>query len=116
MKSPIWKLLFLTNQSSSGSLIYFALQMFWQLKEEIDANIAGRNKIQDSKLADIILIFYFYFQNKLRFYGRKDNPVEKVLLEEEELDGIEVYDILKLENLPRTSVRRLRILESECSC
>ena len=39
MKSPIRKLLFLTNQSSSVSLIYFALEMFWQLKKEIDANL-----------------------------------------------------------------------------
>ena len=28
IKSPIRKLLFLTNQSPSGSLIFFALQMF----------------------------------------------------------------------------------------
>ena len=32
----------------------------------------------------------------------KDNPVEKVIIDEEELDGIEIEDILNLENLPRT--------------
>ena len=32
----------------------------------------------------------------------KDNPVEKVVIEEEELDGIETYDIFNLGNLPRT--------------
>ena len=32
----------------------------------------------------------------------KDNPVEKVVIAEEELDGIEIEDILNLENLPRT--------------
>ena len=31
----------------------------------------------------------------------KDNPVEKVIIDEEELDGIEIEDILNLENLPR---------------
>ena len=30
----------------------------------------------------------------------KDNPVNKVVIYEEELDGIEIYGILDLENLP----------------
>ena len=32
----------------------------------------------------------------------KDNPVEKVVIDEEELDGIEIDGISNLENLPRT--------------
>ena len=32
----------------------------------------------------------------------KDNPVEKVVENEEELDGIEIDGISNLENLPRT--------------
>ena len=32
----------------------------------------------------------------------KGDPVEKVVIDEEELDGIEIDGILKLENLPRT--------------
>ena len=31
----------------------------------------------------------------------KDNPVENVAVDEEELDGIEIDGILNLENLPR---------------
>ena len=30
----------------------------------------------------------------------KDNPVNKVVIYEEELDGIEIYGILDLEDLP----------------
>ena len=32
----------------------------------------------------------------------KDNPVEKVVIEEEEPDGIEIDDVLNLQNLLRT--------------
>ena len=32
----------------------------------------------------------------------KDNPVEKLVIDEKELDGIHIDDILSLENLPRT--------------
>ena len=32
----------------------------------------------------------------------KDNPVEKVVIEEEEPDGIETDDVLNLQNLLRT--------------
>ena len=32
----------------------------------------------------------------------KDNPAEKVVIDEEELEGFELDDILNLENLPRT--------------
>ena len=32
----------------------------------------------------------------------KDNPVEKANIDEEELDGIEIYVILNFEKLPRT--------------
>ena len=32
----------------------------------------------------------------------KDNPIEKVVIDEEELEGFELIGILNLENLPRT--------------
>ena len=32
----------------------------------------------------------------------KDNLVEKVIIDEEELDDVEIYRILNLKNLPRT--------------
>ena len=39
----------------------------------------------------------------------KDNPIEKVVKYEEELDGIEIDGIWNLENLPRTV-----FIEYEC--
>ena len=39
----------------------------------------------------------------------KDNPIEKVVKDEEELDGIEIDGIWNLENLPRTV-----FIEYEC--
>ena len=33
--------------------------------------------------------------------GENNNPVEKVVIDQEELDGIELYGILILENQPR---------------
>ena len=104
IKSPIRKLLFLTNQSSSDSLIYFALQMFSQLKKEIYANMAERNKMKDSTLAyiDHPDFFIFIFKVNWAFMEEKDNPVESVAIDEEEQYDIEIYCFLSLENLPRT--------------
>ena len=104
IKSPIRKLLFLTNQSSSDSLIYFALQMFSQLKKEIYANMAERNKMKDSTLAyiDHPDLFIFIFKVNWAFMEEKDNPVESVAIDEEEQYDIEIYCLLNLENLPRT--------------
>ena len=42
-------------------------------------------------------------------------PVEKVVIDEEEFHGIEIDGNLNLENLSRTSVHRLRMLEYESS-
>ena len=104
IKSPIRKLLFLTNQSSSDSLIYFGLQMFSQLKKEIYANMAERNKMKDSTLAyiDHPDLFIFIFKVNWAFMEEKDNPVESVAIDEEEQYDIEIYCFLSLENLPRT--------------
>ena len=104
IKSPIRKLLFLTNQSSSDSLIYFALQMFSQLKKEIYANMAERNKMKDSTLAyiDHPDFFIFIFKVNWAFMEEKDNPVESVAIDEEEQYDIEIYCFLNLENLRRT--------------
>ena len=104
IKSPIRKLLFLTNQSSSDSLIYFGLQMFSQLKKEIYANMAERNKMKDSTLAyiDHPDFFIFIFKVNWAFMEEKDNPVESVAIDEEEQYDIEIYCFLSLENLPRT--------------
>ena len=65
--------------------------MFWQLKKQICKNI--RN-IQYSTLADINFSDLSSFIFKV--------PVEKVVIEEEELHDIEIDGILNLENLSRT--------------
>ena len=73
MKSPIRKLLVLTNQSSSGSLIYFAYKC---------------NDNQRTKCANIVIrsaglyvcknwFLYFYFQSKSRFHGRSSQTCKK---------------------------------------
>ena len=50
--------------------------------------------MQDSIFADINFSDFSSFTFKV--------PVEKVVIDEEELHGIEIYDILNLENLSRT--------------
>ena len=44
----------------------------------------------------------FIFKANHVFKEEKNNPVEKVVIDEEELDGIEVDGVLNLENLSRT--------------
>ena len=83
MKSPIRKLLVLTNQSSSGSLIYFPYRCF-----------DGYRNMQVSTFADINFSDFSSFIFKV--------PVVKVVIDEEELHGIEIDGILNLEKLSRT--------------
>ena len=66
--------------------------------------MAIRNKMQDPTFADSYwFIWFFYFYSIFHvFKEEKNNPVEKVVIDEEELDGIEINGILNLENLPRT--------------
>ena len=85
MKSPIKKLLVLTNQSFCD---LFSLQMFWQLKKQICKNI--RN-IQYTTFADI------HFSDFSSFIF--EVTVEKVVIDAEELHGIEIDGILNLQNL-----------------
>ena len=91
MKSPIRKLSVLTNQSSSGSLITFPTDFWPHPKEWICKNT--RN-IQDSTFADI------YFSDFSSFIFKV--PVEKVVIDEEELHDIVIDGILNLKNLSRT--------------
>ena len=64
--------------------------------KEIDANIARRNKMQDSTLADTDYPHFsiFTFKVNCAFMEKKNNHVAKVVIHEEELDGIEIYGIL----------------------
>ena len=63
------------------------------------ANVAGRNKIQDATQADIDYPDFSNFILKVDCAFME----KKVVIDEEELDGIEIYGILNLENLPRTA-------------
>ena len=60
--------------------------------------------MQDSKFADIDFSDFssFIFKVNHVFMEEKDNPAEKVAIDEEDLDNIEKDSILNLENLPRT--------------
>ena len=58
--------------------------------------------MQDSTFADFSNFSSFIFKVNHIFMKEKDNPVEKVVIDEEELDGIETDGILNLKNLPRT--------------
>ena len=71
---------------------------------QIYANIARRNKVQDSALVDIDYSEFsiFIFKVNCAFMEGKGNPVENVVIDEEVLDGIEIYGILNFENLLRT--------------
>ena len=52
--------------------------------------------MQDSKFADIVfLIFLVLFSKQITFSWKKDNPVGKVAIDEDEIDGIEINGILK---------------------
>ena len=60
--------------------------------------------MHDPMLADINYpdFSFFLFKVHCAFMEEKDNPVEKVIIDEEELDDIKIYGILNLENLPTT--------------
>ena len=61
--------------------------------------------MQDSTIAHIDYpdFFIFIFKVNQVFMEEKDNPVEIVAIDEEERDGIELYRILNLDNLPRAA-------------
>ena len=60
--------------------------------------------MQDSTFADIDFSPFSSFTFKVYhiFMGEREKLVEKIVINEEELDGIETDDILDSENLPRT--------------
>ena len=60
--------------------------------------------MQGSTFADVDFSNFsvFIFKADHVFMEEKDNPVEKVNIDKEELDGIEIDCILNFEDLPRT--------------
>ena len=52
--------------------------------------------MQDSKFADFSDFSSFIFKVSHVFTEEKDNPVEKAVIDMEELDGIEIDGILNL--------------------
>ena len=66
--------------------------------------------MQDSTFADIDYPDFSIFICKVHcaFMAEKENPVEKFVIDEEELDGIDIYiyiyiyGISNLRNIPRT--------------
>ena len=63
-----------------------------------------QNKMHDFTFADVDFSDFssFIFKVNHVFMGEKENPAEKVVINEEDLDGIETDGILSLENLLRT--------------
>ena len=63
--------------------------------------------MQDSTFADIDYPDFSIFISKVHcaFMAEKENPVEKFVIDEEELDGIDIYiyiyGISNLRNIPR---------------
>ena len=84
-KPPIRKLLVLTNQSSSGSLIYFPCNVLRQ--SILRCYVKVLRNMQESKFADI----YFYEFSSFVFKV----PVEKVVIDEKELHGIDVGELAR---------------------
>ena len=63
-----------------------------------------RNKMLDSTtFADIVFFYFssFIFKANHVFMEEKDNPAEKVVIDEGDLHGIVIDGILNLENVPR---------------
>ena len=62
--------------------------------------------MQVSTFADIDYPDFSIFISKVHcaFMAEKENPVEKFVIDEEELDGIDIYiySISNLRNIPRT--------------
>ena len=66
--------------------------MFWQLKKWLKKQVCKNiRNIQESTFADIYFSDFSSFTFKV--------PVEKVVMDEEELYGIEIDGILNLENI-----------------
>ena len=89
MKWPIRKLLVLINQSTSRNLIYFAYKYF-ELKKQVYTKYI-RNKMQEAMFPDIDFSNFssFIFKVHRIFIEKEDYPSEKVVIDEEELDGID---------------------------
>ena len=98
MKSPIRELLVLTIQSSSCNLIYFAYRCSTELKKQTYTKYI-RNKMQKHKFPDIDFSSFIFKVNHA--FIEEDSPSEKVVVYEEELDGIDIDDTWNLEDLPR---------------
>ena len=95
MKSPIRELLVLTIQSSSCNLIYFAYRCSTELKKQTYMKYI-RNKMQKHKFPDIDFSSFIFKVNHA--FIEEDSPSEKVVLYEEELDGIDINQLISIED------------------
>ena len=100
---PTRKLLVSINQSSY--LIYFCYNFFDSAYETNIYEIKSRNYVAD------IDSFYFssFIFKKNHGFIQKGNPLEKVVIVEKELDGIDIDDIGNLEDSSR-----LVFIDEEC--
>ena len=106
MKSPIKKLLVSINQSNLGNLICFYYRIFDRAKEVNSfATKSRRLRLQ------ILSFLYFssFIFNENQVIIKEDNPSQKVVIVEEELDDIDLDGIGNLEYIPR-----LVFIDEEC--
>ena len=97
MKSPIKKLLVYFNQSNSCNLIYFYYKFFGRAKEE---NIyAIKSRRPRTQILSFLYFSSFAFKEN-QVFNKEDNPSQKPVIVEIELDDIYIHDIGDLEDLP----------------
>ena len=82
-------------------MIYFTYKCF-EPKKQIHTKYI-RNQKQETMFADIDFSNFssFIFKVNDTFIEKEDNPSEKVVRDEEELDSIDMEDIGNLEESPR---------------
>ena len=101
--SAIGKLLVLINQSFGGYSIdvkQMSNTLFTNFTTELKKQIGIQYEIKCRKLLSQIMIrSSFIFKENHVFLEEKDNPSEKVVIVEEELDGIDIDGVGNLLNL-----------------
>ena len=94
----------LVSISQSSYLIYFNYNFFDRAKETY------MKKTEETTLADIDLLYFpSFFKKKTNNLIAEDNPLEKVLIVEEDLDCTDIDDVGNLKDLPK-----LVFIHEEC--
>ena len=95
--------LFRTGADRHNGILMSLLPLVAETNMQVYAKYI-RNKMQDSTFADIDFSNFSssIFKVNHNFIEEEDSSVGKVVADEDKLDGIEIDDLLNLENLSRT--------------